>query len=115
MSEGGAGVVRQSSSMRSLIEEATAALARLDAERLAELALSCEALNREMPRAGAGESPGEVDARGAANAMRVFSRVLDATRANVAFLRRLGEPASERLEYRPECNWAAGGGDRGNH
>jgi hypothetical protein len=36
--------------LKELVVEASRALARLDAERLEELALSCQALNRELVR-----------------------------------------------------------------
>jgi hypothetical protein len=36
--------------LKELVVEASRALAQLDAERLEELALSCQALNRELAR-----------------------------------------------------------------
>jgi aminopeptidase N len=91
--------------LRALVAEASRALARLDAERLEELALSCRALNRELA-AGDGAVREEV-ARQAAQArgeMEVFERVLDATRANLAVLNRARERREGRgIEYgRPD-------------
>ena len=102
--------------LKELIEEATQALSRLDAQRLAELALSCEALNR------ARENPTECDlkpgeASGAASAMDVFSRVLGAAGANLEFMTRLNKPERDGLEYRPEAarRWNPGWKGHGNN
>jgi len=88
--------------LKALIAEASRALARLDAGRLEELALSCQALNRVL-------EPGNADidarkllaqqAREAAADMAVFARVLDATRANLQVMNRLRELRMGRLEY----------------
>ena len=87
--------------------EASRALARLDADRLEELALSCQALE---PRSGARRSgaTGCGDARAALarerkeaeGDMAVFARVLEATRANLDVMNRLRELRAGRLEYR---------------
>lgn len=102
--------------LKELIDEATRALSRLDAERLAELALSCEALNR------GGEQPIECslkpgEASQAASAMGVFSRVLGVTRANFEFIARLNRTEGERLEYRPgsERRWNPRWNGHGNN
>ena len=86
--------------LKDLVAEASRALARLDAPRLAALALSCQALNRDV-------SPLETDekrelarqAREAAADMAVFARVLEATRANLRVMDRLRELLAGRLEY----------------
>ena len=86
--------------LKSMIAEASRALARLDTGRLEELALSCKALNRRL-------IPGNVEerkllaqqARDAAADMAVFARVLDATRANLHVMNRLRELRIGRLEY----------------
>ena len=78
--------------LKELVKEASEALARLDAERLEELALSCQALNRELPLAS--------QFREAAGEMAVFARVLEATRANLNVMNRLRELRVGRLEYR---------------
>ena len=85
--------------LRELVVEATLALARLDAERLEELALSCRALNRDL--AGLSEAEGAErnrQARDASGEMAVFGRVLDATRANLEVMDRLSERRGRR-EY----------------
>jgi len=112
MSSGAERALQGSQSLKTLIEEATAALGRMDAERLAELALSCEALNRELPAGSAEARRRSAEVREAGKAMRVFLRVLDATRANAEFLRRLREPSGQ-LEYGPR--WSAGWSVDGNH
>jgi hypothetical protein len=81
--------------LKELVVEASRALARLDAGRLEELALSCQALNRDLAPTGdlarqAAEAAGE---------MAVFARVLDATRANLNVLNRIRELRAGRLEY----------------
>src|SRR5947209_19621412 len=85
--------------LRELVVEASLALARLDAERLEQLALSCQALNRDVAAPGdvrhdlkrqAGEALGE---------MAVFGRVLDATRANLEVMNRLRERRRGSREY----------------
>ncbi len=92
--------------LKELVVEASQALARLDAVRLEELALSCQALNRDMVQADV--APGDGDARAeiarqakeAVNDMAVFARVLEATRANLSVMNRLRELRAGRLEYR---------------
>jgi hypothetical protein len=90
--------------LKQLVAEASRALATLDADRLEELALSCQALNRDLISANAPDR--ELDrellarqAREAAGDMAVFGRVLDATRANLKVLRRLHELRAGQLEY----------------
>ena len=114
------------SELKSLIQEACSALAQLDADRLEELALSCQALNRElMPRelvpvdAADASSVALVrqrvarQAREAAADMAVFDRVLDATRANLKVLRRLRDLRAGRFEY-GDPEWAATGSRHGH-
>lgn len=76
--------------LKELVTEATCALARLDVERLQELALSCEALTRVVhsttPEQREELSRQSLAARGD---MAVFARVLEATRANVKVMERL--------------------------
>ena len=86
--------------LKELVTEASQALARLDAPRLEELALSCQALNREAASFQA-EEKRELSrqAREAAGDMAVFARVLEATRANLRVMNRLRELRASRLEY----------------
>ncbi len=87
--------------LKELVIEASRALARLDAERLEELALSCQALNRDLAHEDAeGRAALAVEAGSAAGDMAVFARVLEATRANLSVMRRLRELRAGRLEYR---------------
>ncbi|MGD0901509.1 MAG: hypothetical protein ABR924_01080 [Terracidiphilus sp.] len=84
-----------------LVVDASRALARLDADRLEELALSCQALNRDLGSAGAGERAVLASqAREAAGEMAIFARVLEATRANLNVMNRLRELRGGLLEYR---------------
>jgi hypothetical protein len=70
--------------LKALVTEATQALARLDPERLEELALSCQALNRDLAPVDVKERARlEREARKAREEMAVFARVLQATRANL--------------------------------
>ena len=86
--------------LRQIVVEASQALARLDAARLEELALSCQALTRSLQFEDL--EMRELLARqvGAAQSdMAVFARVLDATRANLNVMKRLRELRTGRLEY----------------
>ena len=95
--------------LRELIQEAFLSLARLDAERLEELALSCQTLNRDLSPSGRGS---RVDlarqTREAAGEMAVFTRVLEATQANLDVLNRLREGREARLEYRGSAGVPSG-------
>lgn len=86
--------------LKQLVLEASLALARLDAGRLEELALSCQALNRDIGTAGK-EDRGRLagQAREADGDMAVFARVLEVTRGNLKVLNRLREMRAGRLEY----------------
>jgi hypothetical protein len=86
--------------LKELVVEASRALARLDADRLEELALSCQALNREYASASIEDRSLLIpQAREAAGELTVFSRVLDATRANMGVLQRARDRRLNRLEY----------------
>ena len=96
----GIGEPRVHPELKKLVTEASQALARLDADRLEELALSCQVLNRELARLGPeGCASLARQSREAAGDMAVFARVLDATRANLHVMSRLRELHKERLEY----------------
>jgi hypothetical protein len=87
--------------LKKLVVEASQALARLDADRLEELALSCQALNRDL--ASFSQEERRELARQAQEAsadMAVFARVLEATRSNLKVMQRLRELRAGRLEYR---------------
>jgi len=94
--------------LKQLVTEASRALATLDADRLEELALSCQALNRDLnrdlyrdpgPAGAAARGALAQQAREAAGDMAVFAHVLDATRANLRVLRRLRELREGHFEY----------------
>jgi hypothetical protein len=86
--------------LRELVVEASRALARLDADRLEELSLSCQALNRDPMPANALERESlQRQAREAANDMAVFARVIEATRCNLQVMNRLRALRAGRVEY----------------
>jgi hypothetical protein len=86
--------------LRQIVVEASQALARLDASRLEELALCCQALTRSLHFEGSEMRRFLARQAGAAQSdMAVFARVLDATRANLNVMKRLRELRVERLEY----------------
>ncbi len=95
--------------LKELVVEASQALARLDAERLEELALSCQALNRDLVLGGPEPADGDASAALAAEAqkaardMAVFARVLEATRANLEVMNRLRDLRAGRVEYGPQA------------
>jgi hypothetical protein len=94
------GTRRQHADLKELVVEASRALARLDADRLEELALSCQALNRELAPGGTSRGAEMFrQAREAKGDMAVFARVLEATRANLDVMNRLRELRAGRLEY----------------
>jgi len=78
--------------LKELVVEASRALSRLDADRLEELALSCQALNRALVHEDAeAHAALAAEAMGATGDMAVFARVLEATRANLNVMNRLRE------------------------
>ena len=85
--------------LRELVIEASLALARLDADRLEDLALSCQALNRDLASLGDGKCDLERQAREARGEAAVFGRVLEATRANLEVMSRLRERGRGHREY----------------
>ncbi len=86
--------------LKQLVTEASHALATLDANRLEELALSCQALNRGLASASAAQRAALArQVREAAGDMAAFGRVLDATRANIRVLRRLRALRNGSFEY----------------
>jgi hypothetical protein len=105
----GVGERRVTPQLKELVVEASRALAHLDAARLEELALSCQALNRDMVRVDEKRRRAlAFQAREAMGDMAVFARVLEATRANLDVMNRLRELREGRLEYEqaPARKWA---------
>ena len=91
---------REHPKLKDLVVEASRALARLDADRLEELALSCQTLNRDLaPSDVTGRRALALQAREAAGDMAIFARVLAATRANLKVMRRLRDLRLGLLEY----------------
>ncbi|MGA9670238.1 MAG: hypothetical protein WBQ94_13580 [Terracidiphilus sp.] len=86
--------------LKELVAEASQALARLDSNRLEELALSCQALNRDFsPVIGENRATMTRQAREVMGEMAVFARVLEATRSNLNVMKRLRELRQGRPEY----------------
>jgi hypothetical protein len=86
--------------LRELVVEASLGLARLDADRLEELALSCRALNRDLPpRSDLERSEWVRQAQEAQPELAVLGRVLEATRANLEVMNRLRDRGGSDLEY----------------
>lgn len=86
--------------LREIVVDASLALARLDADRLEELAISCAALNRD-PAGWSVPERREINrqARDASDEMAVFGRVIEATRANLDVMNRLRELRGGRGGY----------------
>lgn len=83
-----------------LVQEASRALAHLDADRLEDLARACAVLERDLRIADAVERAEFArQARQAAGDMAVFARVLDATRCNLEVMRRLRDLRQGAIEY----------------
>ena len=91
--------------LKELVVEASRALTRLDADRLEELALCCQALNRDLTDRdllhgdAADRAALAMECKEAGGDMAVFARVLEATRANLDVMNRLRELRGGRLEY----------------
>jgi len=86
--------------LKEIVVEASRALARLDAARLEELALSCQALTRTLnPREARVRKLLAGQARETEADMAVFARVLEATRANLNVMNRLRELRAGQVEY----------------
>jgi len=102
--------------LKELVVEASRSLARLDADRLEELALSCQALNRDPSRADTARRAALArEIREAWGEMEVFARVLEATRANLHVMNRLRELRAGRLEYGAAASqWPRPGSSHGN-
>jgi hypothetical protein len=112
------GTRRELPDLKKLVLEASQALARLDADRLEELALSCQVLNRDLVPANAEDRAWlDSQAKEAAGEMTVFARVLEATRANLKVMKRLQELRTGCLEYGElqTCGWSRTESRHGNN
>jgi aminopeptidase N len=86
--------------LKQIVQQASHALARLDADRLEDLAASCAALKRDVHLADAMERAQLArEAQQAAADMAVFAHILEATRSNLAVMRRLRDLRQGRIEY----------------
>lgn len=94
--------------LKEIIAAASQALACLDAERLEELAFSCQALNRDLsPDDEQWRTEMARESNESAHEMAIFARVLEATRANLKVMNRLRELRADRSQfgYEPEKDW----------
>lgn len=106
---------RNSFELKELVAEASQALTQLDADRLEELVLCCQELNRELlPICDEDCEPLACQSREAASDMAIFARVLDATRENMKVMRRLFDLRAGRIEYGPGGQWTGIGSRHGN-
>jgi len=95
--------------LREVVVEASLALARLDADRLEELALSCQALNCDLTVMSHERRADLVrQARDASSEMGVLERVVDATRANLEVMKRIRDRRRSQLEYNRQCATGSG-------
>ncbi len=103
--------------LREVVVEASLSLARLDAERLEELAVWCGDFNRDRMLVGNAEcAEWARQARQASGELAVFGRVLEATRSNLEVMKRLRERRAARLEYGgPGGPWVLAERCDGNH
>jgi hypothetical protein len=100
------------------VVEASRSLARLDAARLEELALSCQVLNRDLAEADHDSRAAlAAECKEAQGDMAVFARVLEATRSNLHVMNRLRELREGRMEYgRPQAQpWRPAESGHGNN
>ena len=86
--------------LREIVAEASRALVQLDAERLEELALSCQALNRRLPESVTKLTPDPAQTRAAKREMATLGRILEVTRGNLRVLRQLRHFEQGFLEYK---------------
>lgn len=103
--------------LRSILTEASHALAHLDADTLEEMAAYCATLVRDDAASGDLSPLGDPECRTAWKEMAIFMRVLEATKANLNVMRRLREMHMARLEYGSSAglNISSAGGDHGDH
>ena len=85
----------ESTKLKQIVAEASRALAHVDADRLEEMTLYCESLLDEPITDIA-------NYRETAQEMAIFSRVLDATRANVRVMRQIRELREADAEHSHE-------------
>lgn len=107
--------MRRYPELKGLVLEASRALAGLEASRLEELALCCQALNRDVDAGLVDRSDVAREARGAVAEMESFRRVLQGTRENLGVMARLRDLRMGRLEYREQTGGWTSRSSHGNH
>jgi hypothetical protein len=80
--------LRPGVALKGIVQQATAALIAMDADRLEELALCCADLNRGLEGSGLDEESARA-LRSAASDLELLKCILHETRANLAVLSRL--------------------------
>jgi hypothetical protein len=80
--------LRPGVALRGIVQQATAALIAMDAQRLEELALCCADLNRELDDTG-GIAEAAADLRSSPEDLELLNRILFESRANLAVFSRL--------------------------
>jgi hypothetical protein len=83
--------------LKALVGEAVRSLAKLDADRLEELALSCQELNRDLVTESLPALARET--RAAKREMAALALMLEATGTNAAVMKRLRQLRTSRTEY----------------
>jgi hypothetical protein len=86
--------------LKNLVVEASRSLARLDVDRLEELTLCCQALNRDTEHMNTDARIAlTAEAEGATGEMAILAKVLNVTRANLNVMNRLRELRAGQFEY----------------
>lgn len=80
--------LRPGLALKGIVQQATAALVAMDAERLEELALCCADLNRERDEPGM-RAQADAELRGTGSDLNLLKAILSETRANLTVLSRL--------------------------
>jgi hypothetical protein len=88
MTNGWQDQLRPGAALRGIVQQATAALIAMDAERLDELALCCADLNRGWGETGTRAQAAE-ELRGAEGDLKLLKSILRETRDNLTVLSRL--------------------------
>jgi histidine ammonia-lyase len=83
--------------LKMLVAEASRSLAKLDAERLEELALSCKALSCDQSRGNQQRTVRELHE--VKQDMAVLAKILEVTRTNLSVMNRHRELHANRMEY----------------
>ncbi|WP_348261383.1 hypothetical protein P8935_16455 [Telmatobacter sp. DSM 110680] len=103
--------------LRSILTDASQALAHIDGDKLEEMAAYCAALIQDEGASDDLSLLVDPEYGTARKEMAIFMRVLEATRANLNVMRRLREMHVARLEYGSSAglNITSDGSDHGDH